>query len=57
MISALLIFATVLFDFETETERAKVHKSTSLECVKENAVSGEWSLKFKPPVWRIGLPE
>ena len=52
------VFAqTTLFDFETESERAQVPVSKQLECVKGNAVSGEWSLRFHPPTWRIGLPE
>jgi hypothetical protein len=49
--------AEVLFDFENEAERKNAPKLAYAGCVKEGAVSGQWSFRFNPPTWRIGLPE
>ena len=49
--------AEMLFDFENEAERKNAPQLAYAGCVKEGAVSGQWSFRFNPPTWRIGLPE
>ena len=48
--------ADLLFDFESEDERAKVPEG--VECVRgAGATSGEWCIRFSPQSWRRGLDE